>query len=229
MPAKAQYFITITIVSGCLLVASCVAGLVVSTHSPAFWAVALLALVASVLKVHLPGITGTISVNFVFILVGIAVFSFAETVLLAAAACVIQCLWRSRRRPTVVQVSFNVASLALSSGMSYRVGHAVMGSRESNLPVLLAVSACLYFASNTLMVSGVLALLEGKSLFHVWQQCYLWAFPYYLVGAGISGWVVAAGRTMGWAMALLIVPTMFLVYVFYRLCVQRLVQAGTSA
>jgi len=182
----------------------------------------LLAWLSSTLKVRLPGITGTISVNFLFILIAIAVFTFSETVLLASVACIVQCLWRPRSRPRIVQVSFNVAALAISSGASYRLSHLFAGSPSPHLAVLLAVAATFYFTADTLIVSGVLSLLQGKSLFAVWQQCYLWSFPYYLVGAAIAGLAVATDRSAGWVMSLSILPLMGLVYVFYRICVERM-------
>jgi hypothetical protein len=72
----------------------------------------------------------------------------------------------------------------------------------------------------------VLSLVQGKSLFAVWQQCYLWSFPYYLAGAAIAGLAVSTSRSAGWVMSLLILPVMYLVYVFYRICVERV--AGTT-
>jgi hypothetical protein len=55
----------------------------------------------------------------------------------------------------------------------------------------------------------------------VWRQCYLWSFPYYLAGAAIAGLVVTTGQTVGWAMSLLILPIMYLVYVFYGMFVEH--------
>jgi hypothetical protein len=222
MSKKAQYYIGLTIVSGVCLVAYCLAGEVRTVPSSAYLVAFLLALAASTMKVRLPGITGTISVNFLFILVAIAVFTFSETVLLASAACIVQCLWRSKSRPRIVQVSFNVATLAISSGASYRLSHLFAGSPAAHLGVLLAIAASFYFTADTMLVSGVLSLVQGKSLFTVWQQCYLWSFPYYLAGAAIAALVVETNRELGWAMSLLILPLMYLVYVFYRICVGRL-------
>jgi len=45
----------------------------------------LIAILASRLKVNLPGITGTMSVNFLFILLGILELSFTETLVLGTA------------------------------------------------------------------------------------------------------------------------------------------------
>ena len=222
MSRKAQFFVGLTIVSGVCLVAYCLAEEARAVLSSAYLVAILLALAASTLKVRLPGITGTISVNFLFILIAIAVFTFSETVLLASVACIVQCLWRPRSRPRLVQVSFNVAALAISSGASYRLAHLFAGGPVSHLAILLAVAASFYFTADTLLVSGVLSLVQGKSLFNVWEQCYLWSLPYYLAGAAIAGLVVATNRAAGWAMSLSILPLMCLVYVFYRICVERL-------
>jgi MASE9 len=219
----------LTILSGSVLLASCLAGESTTLHPAAFVAYCLLALLASALKVRVPGVSGTFSVSFLFVLISVAVFSFSETVLLASVACIVQCFWKARRRPRLVQVSFNVSVLAISSGLSYRVAHLFAGSKEVHLAVLLSVATCFYFTANTMLTSGVLSLIEGKSLFHIWQQSYVWTFPYYLVGAGIAALVVEAGRTMGWATAMLVLPVMYLVYVFYRLCVEKMAPVSSPA
>src|ERR1035438_2244411 len=215
MTKRTKFYIAFTIVSGAALVGSCLASEYGIKHSDAYLAYCLLAWLSSALKVRLPGITGTISVNFLFILIAVAEFTFPGTVLLASVACVVQCLWRPKSRPRLVQVAFNVATLALSSGAAYRLSHAFAGA-DAHLGVLLAVAAAFYFAADTLLISGVLSLVQNKSLFAVWQQCYLWSFPYYLVGAAIAALAVETDRSLGWVMSLLILPLMYLVYVLDR-------------
>ncbi|SRR6266699_508857 len=70
-----------------------------------------LAMVASAMKVRLPGFKTTISINFVFILIGIALFSFGETVLIGLGGALVQSLWKTQTRPKRVQVLFNAACL----------------------------------------------------------------------------------------------------------------------
>ena len=228
MTKRTQIYIGLTIASGGALVASCLTSEGVKGHSGAYLVCCILAWLSSTLKVRLPGITGTISVNFLFILIAIGMFSFAETVLLASAACIVQCLWRTRSRPSLVQVSFNVAALAISSGAAYRLSHLLAGTERAHSAVLLTVAATFYFTADTMLVSGVLALIQDKSLFAVWQQCYLWSFPYYLVGAAIAGLTIETNRALGWEMSLLILPVMYLVYVFYRICVGRLTRMSVQ-
>ena len=224
MSKKAQFYIGLIIASGAGLVATCLAAESAVPHSAGYLVYCLLAWLASALKVRLPGLTGTISLNFLFILIAVAVFSFSETVLLAAVGCVVQCVWRPRKRPHTVQVAFNVAVLSISSGAAYRVSHFLSGTAAAHLAIQLIVAASFYFTADTLLVSGVLALVENKSLFAVWQQCYLWSFPYYIAGAALSALAVETDRSSGWLMSLVVLIPMCLIYVFYRLCVEKLTQ-----
>src|SRR3989454_11436396 len=66
-----------------------------------------LAMLASAMKIRLPGFKTTISTNFVFILIGIALFSFGETVLVGLGGALVQSLWKTQQRPKLVQVLFN--------------------------------------------------------------------------------------------------------------------------
>src|SRR4029077_12312114 len=74
----------------------------------------LLALVASTLKVRLPGLTGTMSLNFLFILIGVSQLSFSEMLALGAIATVMQCVWKTKTRPSIPQVLFNVSALTMA-------------------------------------------------------------------------------------------------------------------
>lgn len=222
MPTKAKLFIGLTIAAGTLFLVGCLGRSNNFADLPIYISCFALALLSSALKVRLPGIAGNISTNFLFVLIATAIFSLTETVVLASVACLVQCLWKTKRRPKTVQVLFNVAVLVLSSGVSYQLTHRLAGESSANLSVLLVVAACLYFTINTFLVSGVLSLVDNKPLMEVWQQCYLWSFPYYLAGAAIAGLVVVSSRSVGWATSLLILPIMYLVYVFYGMCVERL-------
>src|SRR6202049_2879390 len=80
-----------------------------------------IAVLASRLKVNLPGITGTLSVNFLFILIGVLELSFAETLTLGAVSMLAQCLYRDR--PNAIQVTFNICAGSLSTAAAYVVYH----------------------------------------------------------------------------------------------------------
>jgi hypothetical protein len=223
MPTKAKIYIGVIVVLGFALLTG---GLLLQPRfpdGPRYLSYLVLALVASTLKVRLPGVTGTISVNFLFILIGIADFTMSETLSLGGAAILLQCVWRTKSRPRLIQVAFNVAALSVSIAAAFQVSHFTLAlARADSLSALLVLSACVFFVSNTLLISGVLCLMEGKPLKQIWGQCYLWTFPYYLVGSAIAGLVTVSSRSMGWEASLLVLPLMYLVYTFYRLYVDRM-------
>jgi hypothetical protein len=222
MPNTAKTYIALIVALGFASLAGCLIFSAQFPDMPRYLSYLLLAVLASTLKVRLPGFTGTISVNFLFILIGIADFTLAETMTMGCAAILVQCIWRTKQRPQAVQVLFNVAALALSIGVAYQLSHFVLNlARADSLSALLALAACVYFLSNTLLISGVLCLIERKPLKKIWQQCYLWTFPYYLVGSAIAGLVTVSSRAVGWEASLLMLPLMYLVYVFYRLYLAR--------
>src|SRR6201981_3513406 len=80
-----------------------------------------IAILASRLKVNLPGITGTLSVNFLFILIGVLELSFSETLILGAISMLAQCLYPDR--PRAIQVTFNVCAGSISTALAYGVYH----------------------------------------------------------------------------------------------------------
>src|SRR5215813_10974720 len=74
-----------------------------------------IAILASRLKVNLPGITGTLSVNFLFILIGVLELSFTETLILGAVSMLAQCMYPTR--PRAMQTTFNVCAGSISTAL----------------------------------------------------------------------------------------------------------------
>lgn len=221
MPTRAKLFIALAIIPGLTMLSLGVSHWE-SADPVRFTIYFLLALVASTLKVRLPGLTGTMSMTFLFILIGLSQLSFSETLALGAMATVTQCVWKAKTRPSVPQVLFNIASLTMAITSAHFIYHLPRIQQvNGRLPVLLALAACFFFMTNTVLVATVLSLVETKSFTRTWQQCYIWSFPYYLVGAGIAGLVSVSGQYVGWKTALLIVPIMYLVYLHYRVYVER--------
>jgi diguanylate cyclase (GGDEF)-like protein/putative nucleotidyltransferase with HDIG domain len=181
------------------------------------------ALLASGLKVQLPGIDGTMSVNFLFILLGVLELSLPETLVIGCTASLAQSVWQLRGRLDPVKVLFNVCGMmANATALTYLTYYSLVGRFGSNKPILLMVSALMFFFANTLPISIVIALTEGKSSRKVWSECYFWSFPYYLVGAAAVGLVGIINRSAGWQTSLLVLPLIYWVYRSYRLYLGRL-------
>src|SRR5207302_10394644 len=117
------------------------------------------ALCASVLKVHLPGIKATMSANFLFILVAILDLSYSETLLMGCLGGLVQTLWHAKPRPRPIQWLFNLANLSLSISAAVLVFHSIVVAGVGfRWPFLMAGAATTYFAFNTISLSGIVAM-----------------------------------------------------------------------
>jgi hypothetical protein len=217
MPTKAKLYIGTSVALGYALLAGTLIFFSQFPDVARFLACLSLACIASTMKVRLPGLHGTISVNFVFILMALAQFSLVETLTIAFAATLVQCFWRPKTRPKMVQVLFNTSTVLISAALAYLAAHAVPG--QTHLLLALAPAATVFFVMNTGMISLILALVSKSTLLAVWKQCHLWAFPYYLVGAGVAAAIEQSSQAVGWRLSLLALPVMGLTYAYYRVCV----------
>jgi diguanylate cyclase (GGDEF)-like protein/putative nucleotidyltransferase with HDIG domain len=182
-----------------------------------------LAIFASRLKVSLPGISGALSVLFIFILFAIVEMSLPEALFIGCAAILMQCLWNYRQRPKWHQVLFNLGSMAITVVASGAVYHASLLTQSRLEPALrLVVTATVFFLMNTFPVAGAIALTERRTLRSVWRECYIWSFPYYLLGAVVVGVASSLNRHFGWQTALLAIPVVYLIYRSYYLYLGRM-------
>src|SRR6266849_4442470 len=188
-----------------------------------------LAMLASAMKIRLPGFRTTISINFVFVLTGIALFSFSETVLIGLGGALVQSLWKAQQRPKLVQVLFNGACLTVCTAAAFWASHGVLAMLSLNsTAAMMVLGACVYVVLNTGLVSLVVSLAEGRSLREVWSSCYEWTFPYFLVGAALAGLASGGRHGTNLGVTLLVVPTMYFVYVYYRMHIIRAVLDSIS-
>jgi putative nucleotidyltransferase with HDIG domain len=181
------------------------------------------AMLASALKVSLPGIEGTLSVNFLFTLVGILEMSLPETLLIGLVSTLAQFYWKPARRVKLVQLIFNLSQVTVSSAAAYGVYKLVsVYVLHAPGPLALLAAAITHFACNTAAMSTIIGLTEEKPIPKVWTESYLWSFPYYMVGAAIAGMISFLNRHIGWQASLLILPPIYLMYRSYRLYLGKL-------
>ena len=165
--------------------------------------------VASLLKIRLPGVTETASVSVLVIVVAIAHLSLPEAVVISAVASLTQCVWHARDKPQPVQIAFSVCALAISvwaSAMAYGYVRPLVFEVIS-----VEVIAFVYFATNSLLVAVIISLTERKRLLAVWNGN-RWALAYYCVGASFS-WLIGTFPTAAqWKLLIVCLPLIYLVY-----------------
>ena len=180
----------------------------------------LVAVLTSRMKVKLPGITGTMSASFLIILLSVVELGFSESLVIGCATTVVQSY--AKDRPQLIRLVFNVCASAFAVGFTnwmYAAGNMVEFGGKA-IPLLAA--ACAYFLANTLPVSIIISLTEGKPLRWTWKECYFWAFPYYLLGAGLAGLLSWMHGRINWQTALLVLPGAYVIYRSYRLYLGKL-------
>ena len=188
-----------------------------------FLALLVFGLLGSSLKIKLPGIMGSLSVSYVFVLIGVLEMSLGETLAMGSSMAIVGSLLNSRFQARAIQVIFNVASLMVASAASWGAfqGAAAIGG-VGHPAGQLALAAFTYYALNTFSVAMVIALTESKSITGVWRENFAWAFPYYILGAAVAGLTAYAGRLYGWQTSVLVLPVVYAVYHSFRIYLDRL-------
>jgi diguanylate cyclase (GGDEF)-like protein/putative nucleotidyltransferase with HDIG domain len=215
------------------LAATSMLGIVLLAHSLRHWysedylrfaAYLAIALLASGLKVSLPGTNASMSVNFLFTLLGVLELSLPEIMVIGCGSTLVQCLRKSDRGPTrPLRVFFNVFSMMAPAvwlcSWVYRNSANLLGH---SMPLMLMVAASTFFLANTLPIAAMISLAEERPFRQTWSECHFWSFPYYLAGAALVAVVHYLSRYIGWQACLLVLPVVYWIYRSYRLYLGRL-------
>lgn len=222
LPFRSQLFIITVILLGAGILWIGLRG-----HTPddlgLFSCFLLLAALGSGLQLNLPGVPGTMSVIFLFVLVAVQELSLGQVLLMSCMGAIVESVWSAKTRPMLIQVVFSASSMVTASATCYWTFHARLPAVFRDVAGLkLAAASCVFFLANTIPVAYIISLTENKPFRKIWSSCYFWSFPYYLVGAAIAGLIAMVDRFGGRATALLLFPVIYLICRSYRLYLTRL-------
>ncbi|MBV9146409.1 MAG: hypothetical protein JO065_10860 [Acidobacteria bacterium] len=216
MKKSAQVFITLVILSGFAVLAQAVLHAQSADHVR-FVSFLLVACLAARLKVKLPGLTGSMSVNLPFILVAVADMNPSEALAVACFSTFVQCLPRASQKFNTVQAIFNFCNMALAVGATRLMfDQPALNSAVPSHALLLALAAGGFFIANTIPVAIVIGITEAKNALKVWGDIFQLSFPYFVASAGIAGVVLTASAKIGWQVPLFVLPVMFGVFASYK-------------
>src|SRR6185295_5577990 len=106
-----------------------------------------------------PGVTGNMSVNFLFILIGIVDMSLADTLAIGCTGTLVQCVWKQKLGFKPLQAAFSLANTAISVYVCFRLYHSPIVERlNGGTPILLVATALIFFVVNTGGVALVISL-----------------------------------------------------------------------
>jgi len=198
-----------------------------------YFALALLGLAAvtSRMKVKLPGIDGTMSVNLPFLLTAVVNLSAVEAVLITCASTLVQCWPQKARKFKPEQIVFNVSMMAFATCLASLIFHAtwLRAMHSATATLGLALATVTLFLGQTAPVAAIIALSESKAAGPIWWHLAHLSFPYYVVSAGVGSMVQTVSSHMGWQLALAAFPVMYGVHRSYRLYFGKLAEAAPTA
>jgi hypothetical protein len=212
---SARMFVALIVISGLLLMGDAVIN-AKQVPTAKFFAFFLVACVAARLKIKLPGVTGTMSVNLPFILVAAAEMKTAEALAIGFISTFIQCLPKGKKF-NLVQTAFNCSTITLAVAATRLIYTAPSVASMVSSPALrLAVAAAGYALSNTVPVAIVIGLTEAASMLRTWLEMLQLSFPYLVASAGIAGLTLTLTQEIGWQVPLAVLPIMAGIFQSYR-------------
>jgi len=229
IPVAAKLFIAVIGLAGVMAMAVTFRGWTPELQ-PRFILYLLLALASSSMKVAFPGVEGTVSVNFVFIMLGLMELAEPEILLLAVASAAAQTRWDAKGRLRLVPLLFNTTCVGLAILAAAWVYHKPW---FTNVPegelFRLTLAGLAYFIVNIVPVATVVALTERKSIQTVIRSFSDWTFCYYLVGSSLAALVHTANTRLGWTFTLALLPPLYLIYRSVRLYFGKMEQDRAHA
>jgi hypothetical protein len=175
------------------------------------------AALSSRFKVKLPGMTSSMSGNLPVILLGVTQLGLFASLLVAVMAAIAQSYNSGGNKTKPIQFVFNACTLLNAAGLAYLVYHSqILTTIAAAHTVSLVLAATVYFLANTAPVASIIGLTEGANPFALWHKVFLWSFPNYVIGAGLTALASAFGSMIGLATMATLLAALFLIYQSYK-------------
>jgi hypothetical protein len=213
---SARIFIALIVIAGFLVLGNSALN---ARHMPTVRSVAFLvvACLAARLKIKLPALTGTMSVNLPFILLAAAEMNTAEALAVGFISTLVQCLAVGKQKINPVHVAFSCCTITLAAAVTRLIYMAPAVTAMVPLPHLrLAVGAVGYCLTNTILVAIVIGLTEAVSVVRTWVEMWQLSFPYLVASAGVAALALAITQETGWQVPLAVLPIMAGIFLSYR-------------
>jgi PAS domain S-box-containing protein len=193
-------------------------------------AIALLAaaLILSAFKLRLPLGRGNSTMSMAYAVDFVALVSAGPdlAMVIAAAGVVLQCTVRVRRSQPLHRAAFSVASVVIAvqaAGWAWLAfGGVVKSASLQSLVVPLSAAATTYFAVNTALVAGAIALSSAVSAAKQWYREFFWSAPAYFLSAAVAAMVAMVMAYEQYVLMPLVASPLYLSYRAYQMSVRRL-------
>lgn len=190
----------------------------------------LVACLAARLKIKLPGLTGTMSVNLPFILLAAAEMSLAEALVVGLISTFVQCLPRDKQKINLVQVAFNCSTILLAVTATKLIyASPAVAAMVPSAHLRLAVAAVGYSLVNSVPIAIVIGLTEAVSALKTWIEIVQLSFAYLVASAGVAGLALTITPEIAWQVPLAVLPVMAGIFQSYRRFLAATVTANETS
>jgi diguanylate cyclase (GGDEF)-like protein/putative nucleotidyltransferase with HDIG domain len=184
-----------------------------------------LAILASTVRLNLPHLVGSMSITFLFTLIGVLQLSLSETLLMGSAATAVQMFVNRAGSRIPAPPLFQIANPAIAVALTWRVYHSHwMKSQDLPQFVELLVVVTLLYAMNTFPLAAWMALTRRAGLAQAWRESNSWSFPYYIAGACLAALFHFSSQILGGHSPVMLLPIGFLIYFASQNYLHRLTQ-----
>jgi hypothetical protein len=187
------------------------------------------AALSSRFKVKLPGMASSMSGSLPVILLAVTQLGLFASLLVAVTAAVAQS-YSGGNKTRPIQFVFNACTLLNAAGLAYLAYHSQFFAAHASTHMLsLVLAASIYFLANTAPVAGIIGLTENANPFALWHKVFLWSFPNYVIGAGLTAIVSTFSTISGLTAMTTLMAVLFAVYQSYKMYVDRSGQTQLEA
>jgi diguanylate cyclase (GGDEF)-like protein len=175
-------------------------------------------ILGSRVAIRIPRINTNITVDDTFIFLALLLYGSQPAALLAMTGGLAAGLRISSKPRTVLfaGASLNCAMIITAAGLELLFGTTeLLSLSRSNSIIALGVMGLLQYLSHTAIVATANAIKDNQSIWHMWNQNFLWISVTYFAGAAAAGIIAFSLHTAGFYAFLVAIPIIAIVYFSY--------------
>jgi len=130
---------------------------------------------------------------------------------------------KSRGFDRALEAAFQLSGSVIAAHASARLYNEFLPSFDFlHFPMRLAISAVAFFVFSSLPLAILTSFKQNRPVVDTWKNCWFWTLPYYVIGAGVAGFLWAVGFYDDLQASLLVVPCVYVLFSYYHMYVTKL-------
>lgn len=161
---------------------------------------------------------------FLFSFCALLLYGISGAIIVGIAGTLGACLLR-KKRLTAAKILFNVFSTTIAlfaAGFTLNIiSDDIHQLSNENFIGAVLLATFIFYLTNTFLVTGIVALIEIRPFFSLWNEKFVWTAPSYFAGSSFAVGIAFLISYFGISVVILTIPPCALIYYFYRLYLNR--------